>query len=85
LRQRVGPALLYSGFKKTFSHGWGKIREDEPKKVAPADTGATSVTSRENQRTHRGETSIDWYPDHRQEVFCAGVPAQNHPPPSSSI
>jgi hypothetical protein len=62
--------VILKAVSKTFSHGLGRIREDEPKKVVPADTGATSFTSQGNQRTHRGETSVDWYPDHRQEVFA---------------
>jgi hypothetical protein len=32
-------------FQKTFSHRLGRIREDEPKKVVPADTGAKSSSS----------------------------------------
>jgi hypothetical protein len=32
----------------------GRIRENEPKKVVPADTGATSFTSHGSQRTDRG-------------------------------
>ena len=79
------PTAPLERFQKTCSHGLRRISEDEPKKVVPADTGATSFTSQGNQRTDRGGTSVDWRPDHRQEDFCAGVPAQNHPPPSSSI
>ena len=29
-------------FQKTCSHGLGRTREDEPKKVVPAETGAKS-------------------------------------------
>ena len=32
-------------FQKTCSHGLGRIREDEPKKVVVADTGAKSSSS----------------------------------------
>ena len=32
-------------FEKTWSHGVGRIREDEPKKVVVADTGTKSSSS----------------------------------------
>ena len=37
-----------------------------------------------NEQTEGG-ASVDCHPDYRPEVFCAGVPVQNHPLPSSSI
>jgi len=50
--QRNGGGFNY---QKTFSHGLGRIREDEPKKVVSADTGALRLLPWEiNERTAGG-------------------------------